>query len=197
MMKIGLTGGIGSGKSTVGRVFEQLGAPVYKADDHAKELYRTDKVLQKQVIELLGEKAYTGGELNRTWIAKQVFQDQVLLAKLNALVHPAVGRDFYAWIEKNPNAPYLIKEAAILFESGAHLAMDRIIHVYAPLETRLSRVVRRDGISNENVQARIDKQWTDEQRRAESDYEIVNDGLTLILPQILKIHEDIISQSNS
>lgn len=197
MMKIGLTGGIGSGKSTVGRVFEQLGAPVYKADDHAKELYRTDKVLQKQVIELLGEKAYTGGELNRTWIAKQVFQDQVLLAKLNALVHPAVGRDFYAWIEKNPNAPYLIKEAAILFESGAHLAMDRIIHVYAPLETRLSRVVRRDGISNEDVQARIDKQWTDEQRRAESDYEIVNDGLTLILPQILKIHEDIISQSNS
>lgn len=197
MIKIGLTGGIGSGKSTVAEVFEHLGAPVYKADDHAKELYQTDQLLQKQVIELLGEKAYKEGQLNRAWIAEQVFNDQALLTKLNGLVHPAVGRDFYAWMEMNSKAPYLIKEAAILFESGAHLAMDRIIHVYAPIETRIGRVMRRDGLSRGDVQSRIDKQWTDEQRRASSHDEIVNDGNTLILPQILKIHEDIISQSNS
>ncbi len=197
MIKVGLTGGIGSGKSTAARVFEQLGIPVYNSDERAKELYHSDPILKKEVVQLLGSEAYQEGQLNKAWVAERVFEDNELLSKLNALVHPAVGRDFYAWTQRNSNAPYLMKEAAILFESGAYLAMDAVVHVYAPLEIRIARVMKRDGVSRADVLARVDKQWTDEQRREGSQFEIVNDGRSLMVPQILSIHENIIRRSNS
>jgi len=197
MMKVGITGGIGSGKSTASEVFEHLGVPVYNADDHAKELYHSDADLKNGVIKLLGEEAYSEGRLNRAWVAEKVFQNKETLSKLNALVHPAVGRNFKEWMQKHFDAPYLMKEAAILFESGAHRGLDVVIHVFAPVEVRIDRVMRRDGVSEADVLARIEKQWTDEQRREKSQYEIMNDGHSLMVPQILSIHEDIIGRSNS
>ena len=197
MIKVGLTGGIGSGKSTAAGVFERLGVPVYNADEHAKNLYHSDPILKKEVVQLLGSEAYQEGQLNKAWVAERVFEDNELLSKLNALVHPAVGRDFYAWTQRNADVPYLMKEAAILFESGAYLAMDAVVHVYAPLEIRIARVMKRDGVSRADVLARVDKQWTDEQRREGSQFEIVNDGRSLMVPQILSIHENIIRRSNS
>lgn len=196
MIKVGLTGGIGSGKSTVARVFQHLGIPIYDADSRAKALYIEDTLLQEQVIQLLGEEAYTGGRLNRPWIAERVFNNQALLEALNKLVHPAVGRDFYAWLKKQ-NAPYVIKEAAIMFESGSHLALDEVILVSAPMEVRLERVMNRDGLSAPEIRQRMARQWSEEERRSHSQHEINNDGHHLVLPQILALHEDFIRRANS
>jgi dephospho-CoA kinase len=196
MIKVGLTGGIGSGKSTVARVFQHLGIPIYDADSRAKALYTEDTLLQEQVIQLLGEEAYTGGRLNRPWIAERVFNNQALLEALNKLVHPAVGRDFYAWLKKQ-NAPYVIKEAAIMFESGSHLALDEVILVSAPVEVRLGRVMNRDGLSAPEIRQRMARQWSEEERRAHSQHEINNNGHHLVLPQILALHEDFIRRANS
>lgn len=196
MIKVGLTGGIGSGKSTVARVFQHLGIPIYDADSRAKALYIEDTLLQEQVIQLLGEEAYTGGRLNRPWIAERVFNNQALLEALNKLVHPAVGRDFYAWLKKQ-NAPYVIKEAAIIFESGSHLALDEVILVSAPMEVRLERVMNRDGLSAPEIRQRMARQWSEEERRSHSQHEINNDGHHLVLPQILALHEDFIRRANS
>lgn len=196
MIKVGLTGGIGSGKTMVAKVFEHLGIPIYHADDRAKLLYTTDPQLKKDVLELLGTEAYVDGRLNRPWIAEKVFNDSTLLEQLNRLVHPAVGRDFYNWLEAQ-TSPYIIKEAAILFESGAHLALDEVILVSAPSEVRLQRVMKRDGLSAAEVRQRMAKQWNEEQRRQNSQHEIINDGHHLVLPQILTLHEDLIRRANS
>ncbi len=125
-----------------------------------------------------------------------MFNDQNLLERLNQLVHPAVGRDFYNWTE-DQRAPYIIKEAAIMFESGAHLALDEVILVSAPVEVRIERVMKRDGLSAAEIRQRMARQWSEEQRRAHSQHEIVNDGRHLVLPQILKLHEDLIRRANS
>ncbi|MCE2496000.1 MAG: dephospho-CoA kinase [Flavobacteriales bacterium] len=196
MIKVGLTGGIGSGKTMVAGVFEHLGIPIYHADDRAKRLYVTDEKLKSEVIDLLGPKAYVDGRLNRPWIAERVFNDQELLERLNQLVHPAVGRDFYAWIEEQ-NAPYIVKEVAIMFESGAHLALDEVVLVSAPEEVRIERVMKRDGLSPAEIRQRMARQWTEEQRRRNSQHEIINDGHHLVLPQILKLHEDLIRRASS
>ncbi len=196
MIRVGLTGGIGSGKTMVVGVFEQLGVPVYNADQRAKHLYVTDAQLKSEVIKLLGAKAYEGGRLNRPWIAGQVFNNQTLLERLNLLVHPAVGRDFNAWIEQQYE-PYIIKEAAIMFESEAHLALDEVILISAPAEVRLKRVMQRDGLSAAEIKQRMARQWSEEQRRKLSQHEIVNDGYHLVLPQILKLHENFIRRADS
>lgn len=196
MIKVGLTGGIGSGKTMVAGVFEQLGIPIYHADDRAKQLYLSDERLKREVVELLGPQAYVEDRLNRPWIAERVFNDQELLERLNGLVHPAVGRDFYNWIEEQ-RAPYIIKEAAIMFESGAHLALDEVILVSAPIEVRLERVMKRDGLSQAEIRQRMARQWSEEQRRELSQHEINNDGHHLVLPQILELHEDLIRRANS
>lgn len=189
MKVIGLTGGIGSGKSLVASIFASLGIPVYIADQRAKDLYVEDSELKAAVINRFGEDAYTeDGRLNRIHLADVVFQDAQALADLNALVHPRVKQDFEQW--KNlQNAPYVIREAAILFESGTDKDCFETITISAPEDLRVERVLKRDQTSRKQIKDRIAKQWTDEQRIAKATHEIKNDGKTLLLPEIMKLHK--------
>jgi len=188
MLKIGLTGGIGSGKTTVAKVFKQLRIPVYLSDDRAKALMLDNESLKQSIIRLFGEHSYVDGVLNRSYIASKVFVNQEELNKLNELVHPIVQKDFEAWCLAQ-NSPYLIKEAAILFESGAHKGLDQIILVEAPKELKISRVVQRDGVTPEAVITRMDRQWSDEKKREHSDHVIRNDEKSSLLEQVLKLHD--------
>ncbi len=187
---IGLTGGIGSGKTIVARVFETLGIPVYYADDEAKRLMNTDPELRKSIIGLFGDKAYDQDGLNRRFISSIVFNDPGKLQNLNSLVHPATIRDAEEWRKKQV-APYIIKEAALLFESGANRHLDLVIGVSAPLHLRIKRVMARDKISKDEVMKRISRQMDDEKKMKLCDFVIVNDEEEMILPQVLDIHKKI------
>lgn len=190
MLKIGITGGIGSGKTTVCKVFELLGIPVFYADDIAKSIMNTDSVLRNGIIETFGVQSYTeNGELNRKHVSSIVFNEPAELEKLNKLVHPAVFRAFDTWILKNSDAPYVIKEAALLFESDAYKMCDLSILVISPIESRIKRVQARDGISAEDVQLRIDRQFSDEQKLKLADYILMNNEQQLLIPQIISLHE--------
>ena len=193
MLKIGLTGGIGSGKSLVAKVFKILGAPVYHADDEAKRLMNEKAELKKQIIELLGESAYEGEQLNRGFIASKVFPDPALLTRLNSLVHPAVREDFLAWSEQHTSANYIIEEAAILFESGHFREFDFNIVVLAEKELRIQRVMERDNVSREQVETRIERQMPQDEKIAKADFLIHNNGDELMLEQILELHNKFIS----
>ncbi len=194
MLKIGITGGIGSGKSTVCRIFEVLGIPVYYADDRAKWLMRNDSKLMDGVKQLLGEKSYLeNGELDRAYIASIIFNDKDKLEKMNALVHPAVWMDGERWNEEHKNAPYTLKEAALLFESGGYQLMYKMITVYTPKEIRLERVLKRDNANKKEVLARMDKQMDDEKKMELSDYIIHNYGDHSLIQQVLKIHRELLS----
>lgn len=184
---IGLTGGIGSGKSTVARVFAQLGTPVYMADDRAKALYTEDAELKRAVLARFGTSTYAGDVLNRAYLAQQVFGNPAALADLNALVHPRVGADFKRW-KAQQDFPYLIREAAILFESGSHKDCDAVILVSAPEQMRIARVMKRDGVDADAVQARMARQWTDAQRLPLSSHQLHNDDRALLVPQIEALH---------
>ncbi|OAV44956.1 dephospho-CoA kinase [Lewinella sp. 4G2] len=187
---IGLTGNIGSGKTTVGREFERLGIPVYYADAAAKRLMREDLELRVAIQDRFGKASYqTDGELNRTYLAEQVFGDDEALAALNALVHPAVHRDAESWRAGHHHAPYLLYEAAILLEIGRAHAFEAVLVVHAPLEERMRRVMARDGATEAAFQARAAKQWTDERKLAAADFIINNRGGDLIWPQILAHHQ--------
>jgi len=188
MVKIGLTGGIGSGKTTVAEVFKQLGVSVYSSDDRAKSIMVNDTALMKEIVSVFGSESYTNGQLNRTYIASKVFSSQSDLAKLNSIVHPALKRDFDLWCTKQVGV-YILKEAAILFESNAHIGLDKVILVTAPLESKISRVLKRDSASKEEVLSRMDKQWSDTKKRVLSDFEIVNDEKESVINQVLSIHE--------
>lgn len=187
---VGVTGGIGSGKSTVCRVFSILGIPVYAADDRAKWLMANDPNLKKEISAQFGEKSFLeDGSLNRAFLAEEVFSDPEKVKKINALVHPAVGEDFKNWT-KGQSAPYLIKEAALLFESGSYKELDYIINVSSPLKIRVARVLLRDPHRSENqVNHIIDQQMPDEQKNELADYVIKNNDSKLILPQVLEIHQ--------
>ena len=191
MIKIGITGGIGSGKSTVCRVFEVLGIPCYDSDTEAKRLMNTDPELIKHIRALLGPGAYTDNGLNRTYVASRVFGDTALLQQLDGIVHPAVERDFMHWAETR-QAPYVIEESAILFESGAYRRMDRTIAVIAPEETRIRRVCLRDQKDEAAVRARIAHQMDDDERSRRADYVLCTDEHTLLIPQILNLHRQIL-----
>lgn len=188
MLKIGLTGGIGSGKSTVGEVFRALGIPVYIADDAARKLMQENDVLITKITGLLGQEAYAGGSLNRSYIAGIVFKDKGKLEALNALVHPFVNEDFITWAEAQDHAPYLMKEAAILFESGAAKQMDFTVFVSASMETRIGRVMNRDGVTSDQVRSRIGNQMDDETKEKLADFVINNEIGSMILPQIVDLH---------
>lgn len=187
--RIGITGGIGSGKTTVCRIFSVLGYRVYSADDAAKRLMATHPPLIEAIRRLLGPMAYTeDGRLNRAWIASQVFGNEGLLKALNQQVHPAVGQDWDRWATKVPEGyelPFVLKEAAILFESGAHEGLDAVITVYAPKSVRIQRVVRRDGVEPDQVRVRMDKQWPEDRKLALAERAIFNDGIHPIIPQVL------------
>lgn len=183
MKVVGITGGIGSGKSTVSAVLLEMGYPVYNADERAKELLNSSADLKSAITAEFGDEIYADGILDRAALAAQVFNDREKLAKLNALVHPAVAKDFYAW-RSAQTAPAAFKEAAILFESGADKGVDEVVLVSAPEEVRVFRVMARDGVSADEVKSRIANQWNEERKRELADHEVVNDGQTLVIPQI-------------
>ncbi len=187
MIKIGITGGIGSGKSTVCRIFHVLGIPIYNADNEAKYLMANDKALKSSVINLLGSESYKNNQLNREFIASKVFKDKDLLKKLNALVHPAVKNDFIKWSEKQ-KAPYVIYEAALMIESGSYKLLDKVLVVTAPLEQRIARVCERDKVHQEKVLARINNQLDQEEMLKYADHVITNDGKISLISQVLELH---------
>lgn len=192
MKKIGITGGIGSGKTYVSKVFESLGIPVFNADMEAKKLMFSSEELIQSVKNEFGNDIYTKGELDKQKLASIVFSDSEKLRKLNSLVHPIVKQEFLNWQEKQ-NSSYVIKEAAILFESNSDKGLDAVICVTAPLNIRIDRAVKRDGTSEEEIKNRIENQISQEEKENLSDYIIVNDEKDLLLPQIIKIHEKLIN----
>lgn len=194
MLRIGLTGGIGSGKSTIARMFEVLGVPVYYADKAAKRLYNTDKELMASLKQHFGEDIYTEGEINKTRLAEIVFNDEKKLALLNSLVHPPTIRDAEKWMS-NQNSPYVIKEAALLFESGSVASLDYVIGVKAPVALRIKRVMDRDGVTREEVMRRINRQIDEEIKMKLCDFIIQNNEQQLVIPQVLALHQKLASLS--
>lgn len=193
-LKVGITGGIGSGKSTVCRIFENFSVPVYYADERAKWLMVNDPALVAAIRDTFGGEAYLpDGTLNRAYLASVVFGDSEKLARLNALVHPAVWRDGERWNAKHSGVPYTLKEAALLFESSGHQLLDRVITVYAPTELRIKRVMRRDGVSRSDVEARMRRQMPDEEKVKRADFVIYNDGSRLLIPQVWVIHQRLLN----
>ncbi len=187
MKVVGLTGGIGSGKSTVAKVFEFLGIPCYSSDDRAKLLYNNSEI-KTQVIAVFGEDVYKNNRLNRAYLADQVFADREKLNVLNGIIHPAVQEDFEKW-KSQQSTSYILKEAAILFESGSYKNCDQVILVTAPIETRIERVMARDNSSREEVLARIAKQWPDQEKIPLSDFIIRNDGNHSIIKQVMEVDQ--------
>ena len=190
MREIGITGGIGSGKSLVASIFESIGYKVYYADVRAKALYREDAAVMDAVKGLFGEDIYLDdGQIDRAKLAGIVFQDQGMLKKLNAIVHPATGRDFVRWradlTANGYDKPFLLKEAAILYEAGSHKALDGVIEVFAPKETRIKRVIGRDSADRGQVLARMDKQYPELFKLRAADFVIYNDGRHMVSPQVL------------
>ena len=196
MLKVGLTGGIGSGKSTVAKVFEVLGVPVYYADDAARRLMNENEVLKAAIIKNFGEASYNKGELDRKYLASVVFIDEEKLALLNSLTHPLTISDAEQWI-KNQTSSYIIKEAALLFESGAVEHLDKIIGVFAPQPIRIKRVINRDNVSEEEVLKRINRQMDDDAKMKLCDFIITNDEQQLVIPQVLALHEKFVGLSSS
>ncbi len=198
-LKVGITGGIGSGKTTVGKIFETLGIPVYYADDRAKALMIEDDELILGVKTLFGNEAYyPDGALNRKYIADIAFHNPLILNQLNALVHPAVLKDGIRWHNEQPNVPYTLKEAALLFESDSYKYLDKIITVFAPQHMRLERIVKRSApspahtgtaMTKASIEARMAKQLPEEEKMKRADFIIYNDGQQALIPQVLKIHQ--------
>ena len=194
MLKIGLTGGIGSGKSTVARIFEVLSIPVYYADEAARRLMNEHQELKNQIRELFGEAAYIDGKLNRAYIGGTVFSDAGKLARLNAIVHPKTREDAAAWMRKQ-HASYAIKEAALIFEAGLETGLDQVIGVTAPVELRIARVMKRDSVPREKVLERMNRQMDEKEKMKRCDFIIENDERTPLLPQVLKIHDTLMKKS--
>lgn len=190
MKIIGLTGGIGSGKTTVAKMFRELGVAVYIADDEARVLTNRSKGIRKQLIQLLGEQAYTDQGLDRKYVGGIVFKDAELLEKMNQIIHPEVARHFQGWVQKQEGV-YCVKEAAILFENGSYKKCDATILVTAPVEVRLQRVTERDATSKEAVLERMDHQWSDERKIKLADFIIENSTLQNTKDQVLKLHENL------
>jgi dephospho-CoA kinase len=193
-IRAGITGGMGSGKSTVSAIFETLGIPVYKADDAAKRLMNEDEIVKQQLVKHFGEAAYENGLLNRKYMAGQVFNNTEKLDLLNSIVHPATISDGERWMQKQ-TAPYAIKEAAIIFESGSQKYLDYIIGVYAPVTLRIYRSMKRDNLNQDEVKARINRQMDDAIKMKLCDSVITNDEQQALLPQVMKIHETLIELS--
>ncbi|MTI20082.1 dephospho-CoA kinase [Fulvivirga sp. RKSG066] len=189
-LQIGITGGIGSGKSFVCSIFKKLGIPIYDADSRAKWLMANDENVKSQVIAAFGAKSYDENGLNRQYLAAEVFNSSDRIKQLNAIVHPAVGSDYKNWVEANYNQPYLIKEAALMFESGSYRHLDAVIYVHAPSKLRKERVLKRDPQRTPSeIDAIIGKQLSEQELTERSDYIIYNDETKMLLPQIINLNE--------
>jgi dephospho-CoA kinase len=194
MLKVGLTGGIGSGKSTAAQLFEVLGIPVYYADKEARRLMNENEELKQQIIALLGNEAYNNGGLNRSYIASVVFNDTTKLEQLNALVHPATKKNGEEWMRRQ-TAPYAIHEAALLFEAGVQERLDVIIGLKAPEELRIQRAMQRDNVSREEIQKRMKRQMNEEEKISRCHFVLTNDEEQMLIPQVLKLHDELITLS--
>ncbi len=193
MLKVGITGGIGSGKTMVCKIFEMLGVPVYYADFHAKRLMETNPAISKGLTSLFGPSIISNGKIERNKLAEIIFNDTNAITAVNNLVHPEVRKDFIEWIKTMSGHDYVIEEAAILFESGAYKLLDFNITVSAPEEMRISRVMARDNISRESVISRINNQMNDQEREKLADAVILNDESDLLIPRILTLHNELIN----
>jgi dephospho-CoA kinase len=194
-LKLGITGGIGSGKTTICKVFAVLGIPVFSADDEAKRIQDNDRNLQIKINTIAGKDLFPDGKLDRTELARLIFSNKELLEKVNSLIHPAVFRSFREW-EKKQNSPYSIMEAAILFESGAFKMMDRIVAVVTPMEERIERLLSGNKFSREQIIERIKNQIDDESRIKKSDFIIFNSENDMIIPSVLGIHGEMLKLYN-
>jgi len=193
-MKIGITGNIGSGKTTVCKIFETLGIPVYYADIEAKRLMIENTHVVEKIKLLFGLKAYLeDGSLDRKYISEVVFNNPQVLSKLNYIVHPAVREDSERWAKAQKGAAYVLKEAALLVESDSYKDLDKLIVVTAPIETRIQRVMKRDHVNKEAVLAREKNQMSEDKKIELADYKINNDGTEALIPQIHKIHQELLS----
>ena len=188
MLVIGLTGGIGSGKSTVAKMFHELGVPIYYADIEAKKLMTNSVVIQKKIINRFGKEAYKNGELNRPFLANLIFTNKENLHFVNSVVHPEIHKHFTNWIEKQEDTAYVIQENAILFENESNVLFDKIITVTAPIKVKIDRVIERDNIDKNQVLDRMKNQWPDAKKIEKSDYTINNIHLLKTKEAVKKIH---------
>jgi dephospho-CoA kinase len=195
MIKVGLTGNIGSGKSTVARVFKILGIKVYTADDEAKTLLKKPNVIQ-EIVQMTGTKVLDKNkQIDRKKLAKMVFGNPEMLKQLNQIIHPRIREDFQLWLTKNKTEKYIVQEAAILFESGFDKMFNKIIFVSAPEDLRIERILKRDKVEVEAVLSRIKNQQSETEKIHKSDYIILNDGGKMIIPQIIEIHQQLLKFS--
>lgn len=193
-MEIGVTGGIGSGKSLVCKIFSLLGVPIYDADKRAKWLNNNDDAIRQAIVKRFGEKAYNEKGLDRDYIADIVFNDPKKLDELNAIVHPAVGKDYDHWVKQHSESTYLIKEAALMFESGADKRLFKIINISAPENLRVERVQQRDPFRSEKeIRSIIKRQLSEGERQQRADYNIYNDEQQMLIPQVLKLHQTLLN----
>lgn len=192
MLKVGLTGGIGSGKTTVARIFEILGIPVYYADDRAKKLMNENEALKTKIIQAFGPECYNTHGLNRPYLASKVFSNKEQLELLNSIVHPVTIEDADNWLKKQ-STPYAIKEAALMFESNAYKSVEKVIGVSAPYDLRLQRAMVRDNVSEEDIKTRMSKQMDEEEKIKRCDFVVFNDEKQLLIPQVIRLHETLIS----
>ena len=194
MIKVGLTGGIGVGKTVCADIFSLLGVPVYNSDIEAKLIMITDEVVKDAIKEIFGLKSYNeDGTLNRGHLASLIFSDKLLLAKMNGIVHPAVREHFRKWCKDNQDHKYIIQESALIFETGSYKSFDKVILVHAAEEVRIKRVMKRDSTSEEEVLARIKKQLPQEEKLEFADYVIINNSKRPLIKQIMNIHIDLMN----
>ena len=191
MIKIAVTGGIGSGKSYISHLLENMHIPVYNADNEAKRLTVSDAGIRGELIALLGEEVYKDGLLNKPLLASYLFSNPVHVLQINSIIHPRVRKDFTVWVERQEKCEIVGMESAILYEAGFQDTVDAVIMVYAPVELRIQRAMYRDGASEEQVRARIAAQMDDEEKRRRADFTVVNDGVQLLIPQLNRIVEQL------
>ncbi len=194
-LKLGVTGGIGSGKTTVCRIFAVIGIPVFSADDEARQIQDTDREIISEINELAGRDLYSGGKLDRPELAKLIFNDRDLLGKVNSLIHPKVFENYMKW-EARQESPYTVMEAAILFESGAYRLVDRILTIVTPLEERIERLVKSNKLTREQVLERINNQIDDESRIRQSHFLVFNSENDMIIPAVLGVHNEMLNLYN-
>jgi dephospho-CoA kinase len=190
MLRIGITGGIGSGKSTVCRILKNLGVPVFTSDEESKKILNNDPTVKKKIRNKFGKDMYTSaGEIDRPRMATLVFNDSKAMETLTGILHPKVEERFEEWCQQFEHRPYVVKEAAILFESGSYHTLDKVVSVFAPKEQRIKRVMLRDSISEEEVKRRMRFQYSDEERNQLADFIILNEDGADLLPQVMEMHE--------
>jgi dephospho-CoA kinase len=196
MLRIGLTGGLGSGKSTVAAIFEVLGIPVYYADEASKRLLNENEQIKEAVIRKFGTESYSSGKPDRQYLAGIVFNNEEKRKLLNSILHPATISDANQWMEKQ-TAPYVIKEAALIFESGSDQLLDYVIGVKAPLSLRIQRVIMRDASNEKDVMARMNSQMNEEEKLGQCDFIIDNDEEHMVIPQVLSLHHQFLQIATS